>query len=93
VLFPTRAAVDGPVYEIVAFSSFNPDPVTGDFVSEVKLGYRHDARGVTPIKGGSLSGNLFDALADVRFSRETYTDGTYHGPAALRCAQLTLAGE
>jgi predicted Zn-dependent protease len=88
-----RTELDGPVYEIVAFSSFNPDPVTGDFVSEVKLGYRHDARGATPIRGGSLSGNLFDALADVRFSRETYTDGTYYGPAALRCAQLTLAGE
>src|SRR5258708_6387754 len=66
-----RAAVDGPVYEIVAFSSFNPDPVTGDFVSEVKLCYRHDARGVTPIKGRSLSGNLFDALAHARLSRDT----------------------
>jgi predicted Zn-dependent protease len=88
-----RAASDGAVYEVVAFSSFSPDPISGDFVSEIKLGYRHDAKGTRPIKGGSLSGNLFEALGDARFSRETYSDGTYYGPAALRFASLTISGE
>ncbi len=88
-----RAAEGGVVYEIVAFSAFTPDPVSGDFVSEIKLGYRHDASGSRPIKGGSLSGNVFEALGDARFSRETYADGSYYGPAGLRFASLSIAGE
>lgn len=87
-----RSAADGPVYEIVSFSFMNPDSATGDFVAEIKLGYRHDERGTTPIKGGSLAGNVFTALGDVRFSAQTYSDGCYFGPAAMRFGKLTIAG-
>jgi PmbA protein len=87
-----RTATDGPVYEVVAFSYMTPDPISGDFVSEIKLGYRHDAYGTVPVKGGSLSGNLFAALAEAYLSAETYSDGTYYGPAAIRFADLSIAG-
>lgn len=87
-----RSAADGPVYEIVSFSLMNPDTATGDFVAEIKLGYRHDQYGTTPIKGGALAGNVFSALADVRFSAQTYSDGRYFGPAAMRFGNLTIAG-
>ncbi|HUY79255.1 MAG TPA: metallopeptidase TldD-related protein [Ktedonobacterales bacterium] len=86
-------ALDGaPVYEIVSFSAFGPDPVTGDFTAEIRLGYQHDATGVRPIKGGSLTGNIFTALQDVRFSANAYTDGVYYGPAAARFGDLSVAG-
>lgn len=87
-----RSAERGPVYEIVAFSWFNPDVISGDFACEIKLGYRHDANGTTPIKGGSLTGNVFTALADARLSRESFSDGAYFGPAGIRFAALTVAG-
>ena len=87
-----RAAESGPVYEIVAFSWFNPDVISGDFACEIKLGYRHDANGTTPIKGGSLTGNVFTALADARLSSEAFSDGAYFGPAGIRFAALTVAG-
>ncbi|HLZ21682.1 MAG TPA: metallopeptidase TldD-related protein [Ktedonobacterales bacterium] len=87
-----RSAAASPIYEIVAFSFMNPDPATGDFVAEIKLGYRHDEYGTTPIKGGALAGNIFAALADVRFSTQTYSDGRYFGPAAMRFGNLTIAG-
>lgn len=83
----------GPLYEIVAFSSFYADPVTGDFVVEIKLGYRHDAGGTTSIKGGSLSGNVFAALGDARFSQEVAFHGSYLGPVGIRFGELTIAGE
>ena len=82
----------GPVYEIVAFSWMTPDPFTGDFTVEIKLGYRHDETGTHPIKGGSLSGNVFTALSDAQLSAQTYTDGNYLGPAAIRFADLTISG-
>lgn len=88
-----RSAAGGPIYEIVSFSFMNPDAATGDFVAEIKLGYRHDEYGTTPIKGGALAGNVFSALEDVRFSAQTYSDGSYFGPAAMRFGNLTIAGE
>jgi PmbA protein len=88
-----RNAQDGPLYEVVAFSWMRPDPLTGAFVSEIKLGYRHEPGGHSiPIKGGSLTGNLFTALGDVQLSAELYSDGTYHGPAAMRFGELTISG-
>jgi predicted Zn-dependent protease len=86
-----RSATEGPVYEIVAFSFMNPDPISGDFVAEIKLGYRHGATGTQPIKGGSLAGNVFAAFEDARLSHATYSDGTYYGPAAVRFGSLTIA--
>jgi predicted Zn-dependent protease len=83
---------DGPVYHLVAFAWLNPDDLTGDFVAEIKLGYRIERGQITPIKGGSLSGNLFDALAEARFSRETQFTGGYLGPQALRLEHLTISG-
>lgn len=88
-----RSAAEGPVYEIVSFSHLSPDPISGDFTVEVRLGYRHDDRGTAPFKGGTLSGNIFDMLADARFSAETFSDGNYYGPAAIRFTNLTVSGE
>ncbi len=81
-----------PLYHLVAFSWLNPDELTGDFVAEIKLGYRLERGQATPIKGGSLSGNLFAALAQARFSRETQFTGSYIGPHMMRFEQLTLSG-
>jgi PmbA protein len=81
-----------PHVEIVSFSWFNPDPITGDFSTEIRLGYVVDAQGRRPFKGGLLIGNVLDALANVRWSRETAFAGNYLGPAAARFATLTVAG-
>jgi predicted Zn-dependent protease len=81
-----------PVYEIVAFSLMSPDPASGNFVAEIKLGYRHDERGSAPIKGGSISGNLFAAFGDAYFASELFSDGTYDGPVAIRFGDLTIGG-
>jgi PmbA protein len=81
-----------PHVEIVSFSWFNPDPITGDFATEIRLGYVVDGGGRRPFKGGLLIGNVLDALANVRWSRETSFCGNYLGPAMARFAQLTVAG-
>lgn len=81
-----------PHVEIVSFSWFNPDPVTGDFATEIRLGYVVDGSGRRPFKGGLLIGNVLDALANVRWSREISFCGNYLGPSAARFAQLTVAG-
>ncbi len=81
-----------PHVEIVSFSWFNPDAITGDFATEIRLGYVMDGNGRRPFKGGLLIGNVLDALANVRWSSETEFNGNYLGPAAARFGQLTVAG-
>lgn len=83
---------DGPLYHIVAFSAMSPDPLTGDFVGEIRLGYELHKGHSRPVRGGSISGNLFDVLATAHLSREAAFLGDYLGPRAMRFAQVTVAG-
>jgi PmbA protein len=83
---------DEPVTHVVAFSSPEVDPVTGDFGSEIRLGYEITRDGRRPIKGGSVSGNVFDAFADAHFSRDERDAQGYAGPRAVRFAELNVAG-
>jgi predicted Zn-dependent protease len=73
-----------PYVEVVMFSWFNPDPISGDFASEIRLGYLVENGKATPFKGGQLIGNLIDGLADVRWSAETGFFGSYLGPHTAR---------
>jgi PmbA protein len=82
----------GPLYHIVAFSAMGADPITGDFVGEIRLGYEINEGKERPIRGGSISGNLLAALAQAKFSEETSFMGDYLGPRAMRFPEVTVAG-
>jgi len=83
----------GHLYHIVAFSSMMPDPVTGNFVGEIRLGYERRGNELRPVKGGSVSGNLFTDLAAARLAQETVMLGDYLGPQAVRFRELTVSGK
>ncbi len=87
------AARDERLIQVVVWSFMQPDLVTGDFVCEIRLGYEITREGKRPIKGGSVSGNLFTALAGARFSRETALVGHYQGPVGIRFPGLTVSGK
>jgi predicted Zn-dependent protease len=82
-----------PHVEVAAFSWFNPDPLTGDFATEVRLGYVVKNGKRKPFKGGMLIGNMLAAFADVRWSAETGFYGNYLGPTTARFNDLTVGGE
>jgi PmbA protein len=86
------ALLEEPYVEIVAFSWFYPDEITGDFSSEIRLGYLVEGGRRRPFKGGALVGNLLDALANARWSAETGFYGDYQGPEVARFGGLTVAG-
>jgi len=91
---PVESLLDGegPLYHVVAFSAMSPDPLTGDFVGEIRLGYEMWKGRTRPVRGGSISGNLFDVLAAAQFSQETVFLGDYKGPRGMRFARITVAG-
>lgn len=82
-----------PYIEIAQFSWFNPDPVTGNFATEIRLGYLVENGERTPFKGGQLIGNYMEALADVHWSAETGFFGNYLGPHTARFSDLKVSGE
>ena len=90
--FADMWAGSGSLLHVVAFSAMMPDPITGDFVGEIRLGYERRGGEMVPVKGGSLSGNLFAALANARLSAETVFLGDYLGPEAVRFPELTVSG-
>ena len=79
--------------EIVDFSWFNPDLISGDFSCEIRLGYVVEGGERKPFKGGMLVGNFLDALADVRWSADTGFYGNYLGPTTARFSELVVAGQ
>ena len=90
---PASSLLSEPYVEIAQFSWFNPDSITGDFATEIRLGYLVENGKRKPFKGGQLIGNYMDALANVRWSAETGFFGNYLGPHTARFEGLKLAGE
>jgi PmbA protein len=80
------------LFHIVEFSWLHPDPVSGGFSTEIRLGYELTSTGTRVIKGGSLSGNAYDALAAAHFASETELLGNYFGPMAIRFDELQVTG-
>ena len=78
--------------EVALFSWFNPDNITGDFATEIRLGYIVENGVRQAFKGGQLIGNYLDTLANVRWSRETEFLGHYLGPRIARFGNLKIAG-
>ncbi|HLD92731.1 MAG TPA: metallopeptidase TldD-related protein [Anaerolineales bacterium] len=88
---PAANLLSEPYVEISQFSWFNPDPITGNFATEIRLGYLVSNGTPKPFKGGQLIGNVLDALADVRWSAETGYFGPYLGPHTARFNDLKVA--
>jgi len=86
-------AGDEPILEVLDFSAPNVEALSGDFGMEIRVGYEASAGGRRPITGGSVTGNLFAAMANARFSSETLELGQFAGPAAIRFESLQVAGE
>ncbi|MFL5735367.1 MAG: metallopeptidase TldD-related protein [Chloroflexia bacterium] len=86
------APTSGPICHVVTFSFMDPDDITGDFSGEIRLGYLITSEGTKPIKGGTVSGNIFSAFARARLSSDTVFLGEYRGPSVVRFDNQTLTG-
>lgn len=81
------------IYHLQAFSAFEPNPITGAFSAEIRAGYEITAKGIKPIKGGSVSGVLDEALTEVYFSKEQVQREHVLVPKGVLFRQLTIAGK
>ena len=82
----------GKYLEVVEFSDFQVDAMTGDIFGEIRLGYWHDGERVTPVSGGSLSGSMHDFVKDMHMSRELVQYNNYRIPAVTVLKNVTVTG-
>jgi predicted Zn-dependent protease len=76
------------------FSTFDPQPVAGNYLGEIRVGYEYRADGsVIPLRGGSVTGNVVDGMVNCRFSRECDTFYGYFGPRGIRFERAQIAGD
>ena len=84
---------EGEFLEIVEFSDFQVDSMTGDIFGEIRLAYYHDGKGdVYPVSGGSVSGSLLDNLGHMYMTRETRCFENAEIPCATRLSKVMIAG-
>ncbi len=81
-----------PTYEIVSFSSFVPNFVSGDFSAEIRLGYLHKDGKKIPLKGGMFTGNVFELIKNCSLSKEIKKESGYVGPKGILFRKGIIAG-
>lgn len=91
------ASPSRPLYHLLRFSQLSPHATTGAFSGEIRFGWRIDidaAGKITKraIRGGSVSGIVFDSFVRARFSKETAVRGRTHGPRVVRFDALQITG-
>ena len=82
----------GPYLEVVEFSDFQVDSVTGDLFGEIRLAYFFDGETVTPVSGGSISGSMLDLVGEMYFTRESAQYDNWRIPAATLVKGVTVTG-
>ncbi len=82
----------GDYLEVVEFSDFQVDEITGDIAGEIRLAYLHQDGIVTPVSGGSVSGSMPELVKTMRFSKESRQYNCHLIPAVTRLQGVTITG-
>ncbi len=81
-----------PYLELIEFSDFQMNPLTGDFAGEIRLGRYYDGNKVIPVTGGSISGNIKEAQKNMYLSKEMQQDNNFVGPKSIQLFNIDVAG-
>ena len=82
----------GDYLEVVEFSDFQVDEITGDIAGEIRLAYLHRDGKTIPVSGGSVSGNMAELARTMRFSKESRQYNCHLIPAVTRLQGVTVTG-
>lgn len=85
--------LDGDYVEIIAFSAFLTDPVTGDFGGEFRLAKMMRSGELSYITGGAISENIFRAQATMLFTKEMENRTYSRAPKAIIFENVTITGK
>ncbi len=78
--------------EVVEFSDFQVDSMTGDLFGEIRLAYWHDSNRIVPVSGGSVSGSMLKLTPDMLLSSETSCFNNWIIPSVTLLKGVTVTG-
>lgn len=78
--------------EVVSFSDFQIDRITGDFGGEIRLGWYFDGHKIVTITGGSISGNINQAEKEMYLSKEMQKINNFIGPKSIKLSNVVVSG-
>lgn len=82
----------GPYLELLKFSSFQIQSMTGNFGGEFRLGIYFDGEKEIPVTLGSVSANMYEAQKEMYLSKETVTTTGYSIPKIVKFTNVRIAG-
>ena len=82
----------GDYLEVVEYSSFQVSTMGGDVAGEIRLGYLHQNGTVRIVSGGSVSGQMADAIPTMEYSSETEQYNNCVIPRVTRLKNLKITG-
>ncbi|MBD5455480.1 MAG: hypothetical protein HDR23_03210 [Lachnospiraceae bacterium] len=82
----------GTYLEVVNFSDFQMDSLSGHFGGEIRLAYLCDGEKRIPVTGGSINGNILEAQKSMVFSSQIQTEESFEGPLAVCMEKIQVAG-
>ncbi len=82
----------GPYLEVISFSAFQMDPITGNFGGEFRLGIYFDGEKEIPVMQGTVSANMNTAQKQMYFSKELIRTEHYLVPEVIKFTDITIAG-
>lgn len=75
---------NGRYLEIMGFSDFQVDPITGEFGGEFRLAILHIDDACIPVTGGTINGIVDKSSNTFKFSKEMQKSNGFSGPLALK---------
>ena len=81
-----------PYLEVVNFSDFQMDSLSGHFGGEIRLAFLYDGEKRIPVTGGSINGSILEAQKNLVFSREMQVEEMFEGPLAVCMEGILVAG-
>jgi len=81
-----------PYIELISFSNFQMNPLTGDFGGEVRLANYYDGEKIVAITGASISSNISVVQGNMKLSKEIMKIDNYEGPGFIYFKGLDIAG-
>ncbi len=77
--------------ELIIFSDFQTDPLTGNFAGEIRLGRYFDGKGITRVTGGSISGNIKEVEGEMYLSKEIQELNNFRGPRTIKLKNINIS--
>ncbi len=85
---------NGECLDAVAFSDFQCNIMTGDFLGEIRLAYYYPEGNEKrlPVTGGSISGNIKKVQETMLFSSDVQIADNFKGPDCIKLFDVSITG-